>query len=155
MLLARLILLLTVVPLVELIILLRIAERFSWGPTMALVIATGVVGAYLVKRAGLKTLQRIHTDLAEGVMPSDAILEGVLIFLAGAVLVTPGILTDVFGFALLVGPVRRKVRRAIAERFRTRIITIHGEEHVDTPQPFVDVVATGVNESDAADESHE
>ena len=121
----RLLLLLTVVPLVELVILLRIAERFDWGPTIALVVLTGALGAYLARREGLKALSRIQSDLAAGVPPAASLVDGVLILVAGIVLVTPGILTDLFGFALLISPIRAWVRRRLAEALRKRTVLIH------------------------------
>ena len=134
----RLLILLTVVPLVEVVILIRIAEYLSWGPTIGLVVVTGVLGAWLARREGLRVLRRIQADLARGVPPTGAMVDGALILVAGLVLVTPGVLTDLCGFALLVPPIRAWVKRKLAEYFRTRIL------HVDQdgPAPFVDVEAT-------------
>ena len=137
-----LLLLLTTVPIVELIILFRIADRFQWGPTIALVLLTGILGAWLARREGLKTLNRIQTDLARGVPPTGAMVDGLLILIAGAVLITPGILTDVLGFALLIPPCRTRIRRRLAEAFKKRV-TIHHQSHFHTaPDDFVDVDAT-------------
>lgn len=140
----RLLLLLTIVPLVELTILLRIAEEFSWGSTILLIIVTGVVGAWLARREGLKVLHKIQTDLESGIAPTEAMVDGVLILAAGLVLVTPGILTDLLGFALLIPPIRAKVRHALSEAFKKRVVTIHH----NGPDPFVDVVATSVEDAE-------
>ena len=134
----RLLLLLTVVPLVELVILLRLAQRFSWQATVALVIVTGILGAWLARREGLKALVRIQTDLAQGVPPVAAVVDGALILAAGLVLVTPGILTDLCGFALLIPPIRRWVRRRLSEAFKKRMVVIRDEPDVS----FIDVDAT-------------
>jgi len=120
----RLVLLLTIVPFVELVILLKLADRFSWGATLGLVVLTGVVGAWLARREGIKAFSRIQADLARGEMPADAMIDGVLILAAGLLLITPGLLTDLCGFALLIAPVRRGVRRRLAASFRARIVTI-------------------------------
>ena len=137
-----LLLLLTIVPIVELIILFRIADRFQWGPTIALVLLTGILGAWLARREGLKTVSRIQSDLGRGVPPTGAMVDGLLILIAGAVLITPGILTDVLGFALLIPPCRSWIRRRLAEAFKKRVI-IHHPTHFDTaPDDFVDVQAT-------------
>lgn len=117
-----LLLILTVVPLTELMILLRLAERFSWERTLLLVVVTGVIGVFLARREGVKTMTKIKTDLNRGVMPTDAMLEGVLILFAGMVLVTPGILTDALGFALLIGPIRRWVRKRLVRAVRARMV---------------------------------
>lgn len=152
----RLILLLTVVPLVELAILLRIAERFSWGPTIALVLVTGVLGAWLARREGVKALSRIQADLAAGVAPTMAVVDGALILVAGLVLVTPGILTDLCGFALLIAPIRARVRKALADGFKRRVVMVHhnGPEQQQRPSEFIDVEATVVDGSESADETH-
>ena len=135
----RLLILFTVVPLVEVIILFRIAEYLSWSATIALVVVTGVLGTWLARREGLRVLGRIQADLAAGVPPTGAMVDGALILVAGLVLVTPGVLTDLCGFALLIPPIRTWVKRRLAEAFRRRIA------HVDHggPAPFIDVEATG------------
>lgn len=131
-----LLLILTVVPLTELMILLRLAERFSWERTLLLVVVTGVIGAYLARREGVKTMTKIQADLSRGVMPTDAMLEGVLILLAGMVLVTPGVITDALGFALLIGPIRRWVRKRLVHAVRSRMTIVMPR---DNGGDFVDV----------------
>ncbi len=150
----RLLILLTVVPLVELIILLRIAERFHWGPTIALVVVTGVLGAWLARREGVKVLSRIQADLAAGVVPAHALVDGALILAAGLVLITPGVVTDLCGFALLVAPIRNRVRKALADAFRKRVVMVHhtGPEPFRGPEQFIDVEATVEDAGQSADE---
>jgi len=143
--LGRLILLLTVVPLVELVILLRLAQAISWGPTIVLVIVTGVLGAWLARREGFRTLLTIQEEMAAGRMPTLSLMEGVMILVAGVLLVTPGILTDLVGFALLVPPIRRWVARRTAESFKRRMVVVHSGG-VD---PFIDVPASGRDAGDA------
>lgn len=133
----RLLLLLTVVPLVELAILLRIAQAIGWQSSLALVIVTGIVGAWLARREGLKAVARIRTDLDAGTPPADAVVDGALILVAGALLVTPGILTDLCGFALLVPAIRRRVKRRLAEAFKKRIIVARPGGETE----FIDVAA--------------
>ncbi len=116
----RLLLLFTVVPLIELALLIEIGNHVGLPATIALVILTGVVGAWLAKSQGLKTLARLQGELQQGRMPTDALLDGLMIFVAGAVLLTPGLLTDLFGFLLLVPAGRAAVRRAVAARLRQR-----------------------------------
>jgi UPF0716 protein FxsA len=144
----RLLLLLTIVPLVELVILLRIAEWLSWQTTIMLILITGVVGAWLARREGLKALARIQGDLAAGVVPTNAVVDGALILAAGLVLVTPGLLTDLCGFALLIPPFRRWVRRRLGEAFKKRMVIVHH----DQPDPFIDVVATSREAEEKSDE---
>jgi UPF0716 protein FxsA len=113
----RLILLFTVLPLVELSLLLRIGEWLGAGPTIGLVISTGVVGAWLARREGLRTWGRVQADVAAGRIPGEELLHALLVFVAGVVLVTPGVLTDLAGLVLLVRP----AREAIAGRVRKRL----------------------------------
>ncbi len=145
--LVRLILLLTVVPLVELVILLRLAQAITWGPTILLVIMTGVLGAWLARREGFRTLAKIQGELAAGRTPTLSLVEGVMILVAGVVLVTPGILTDLAGFALLVPQIRRRLARRMMESLQRRtVVTPSGG--VD---PFIDVPASGRDAGEAKD----
>jgi len=114
----RLLLLFTVVPLVELFLLLVIGRLIGALATIALVIVTGVLGAWLARSQGLRTWVRVRSELQSGRIPTEALLDGLLIFIAGAVLLTPGILTDLMGFALLTPAGRRVVRQAVAQRMR-------------------------------------
>ena len=145
--LVRLLLLLTVVPLVELLILLQLADRFSWRSTLLLVLATGAAGAWLARREGFRTLGRIQSDLAAGKPPTGPLMDAALIVVAGLLLVTPGVLTDVVGFALLIPPVRRRIRRRMAAALKKRVVVMRtgGPHPSGTAQPteFIDVVGVG------------
>ncbi|MBN2559306.1 MAG: FxsA family protein [Phycisphaerae bacterium] len=118
----RLLLVFIAVPLVDLVILLRIGQFLRFWPTVGLVILTGVLGAALAKHQGLRTLARINAELSAGRMPTSQLADGLLILLAGAVLITPGFLTDLFGLLLLLGPFRRIFKRALARYFKTHIV---------------------------------
>jgi UPF0716 protein FxsA len=110
----RLLILFTVVPIVELLLLIKLGEVVGFWPTVALVIGTGALGAFLTRLEGLRVLRQVQAEFAEGRVPTDRLLDGLLILLAGAVLLTPGLLTDALGFFLLIPPGRRLVRRTIA-----------------------------------------
>lgn len=110
----RLLLLFTLVPLVELYLLIEIGGVIGVLPTVAIVIVTGVIGAALARWQGLGVLRRLQEDLAAGRPPTDALIDGLLIFVAGAVLLTPGLITDTLGFLLLVPAGRRAVRRLVS-----------------------------------------
>lgn len=113
--LARLALLFVTVPLAELALLVWVGRRMGLLPTVALVVVTGIAGAALARWQGLATLGRFRAALDAGRLPHRELVDGVLILVAGAVLLTPGLLTDVAGFLLLVPPARRFVRdRAMA-----------------------------------------
>jgi UPF0716 protein FxsA len=117
-LLSRLLALFVVVPLVELALLIRIGQWLGVLPTVALVVLTGMAGALLARREGLRTLWQIRADLQAARFPVGRLLDGALILVAGAVLLTPGVLTDIVGLALLVPASRGWVKRRIAARVR-------------------------------------
>ena len=116
----RLLLLFTVVPLVELFLLVKLGTVVGVGPTIALVLFTGILGAWLARQQGLEVLRRVNEDLSQGRMPTEALMDGVLILIAGAVLLTPGLLTDALGFVLLIPRTRAAVRKIVAARFARR-----------------------------------
>ena len=107
-----LLILFLVVPLVELTILLRLASATSWQLTLLIVVVTGVVGTILARAEGGRTLRRMTEALDRGEVPTDSLVDAFLIFAAGAVLLTPGILTDLLGLAMLV-PATRQVARSL------------------------------------------
>lgn len=119
----RLLLLFTVVPLIELFLLVKLGTIIGIGPTVLIVITTGVLGAWLARWQGLGVLRRLTQDLNEGRLPADALIDGFLILIAGAVLLTPGLITDALGFALLVPQSRALVRRLIRARFEQRTMS--------------------------------
>ena len=97
-------------PLIELWVLVTLGNRIGWLETIALVFVTGVIGAWLARAQGFQTLVAIQRDMAAGVMPAPRLMDGVMILVAGALLITPGILTDVVGFLLLVPATRQIIR---------------------------------------------
>lgn len=117
----RLLVLFTVVPIVELLLLVELGRHVGLAPTLALVLGTGILGAALARWQGLATLRRIQADMEAGRVPTGPLVDGLLILVAGAVLLTPGLLTDLLGFALLVPAIRQLVRRRLSRAFRTRM----------------------------------
>lgn len=132
-----LLILFTVVPLVEISLLVRLADRITWPWTFLLVLATGVIGAWLARREGVKAWRRVHENLGQGQEPTDAMLDGLMILIAGALLVTPGVLTDIVGFMLLIPPCRAVVKRRMRAAFHARVTTF--QQHHD--DGFIDVEA--------------
>jgi UPF0716 protein FxsA len=117
----RLLLLFIIVPLLELVLLVKLGSVIGVGPTILIVISTGALGAWLARRQGLGVLNRISDDFSAGRLPADALIEGLLILIAGALLLTPGLITDTVGFLLLVPRVRGVLRKAVTERLARRI----------------------------------
>ncbi len=118
---ARLLLLFIAIPLAELTLFIQLRKVIGLGPTIAIVIFTAFLGAYLTKQQGLRVLQRYQETLAQGKLPTAEIMDGLMILVAGAVLLTPGFLTDTIGFLLLVPPVRLWVRQALAAYLKDRV----------------------------------
>ncbi len=118
----QLLLLFTLVPLIELVLLIKLGELTGVWTTLGIVILTGIIGAYLARREGIKAWRRLEKSMREGVSPADELIEALLILIAGAVLITPGLLTDLFGFGLLIPPVRKWVRNRLSRHFRSRIM---------------------------------
>lgn len=95
------------VPLVEIYLLIQVGGLIGALPTVALVVFTAVLGAVLVRAQGIATLMRIQESLARGEVPAMAVVEGAVLLVAGALLLTPGFFTDAIGFLCLTPRVRR------------------------------------------------
>jgi UPF0716 protein FxsA len=116
---------------VELVLLLLLTEATNWKFTLLMVLSTGFLGAYLAKQQGFAAWRRIREDLSQGRMPAGPVLDGVLILVASALLLTPGVLTDVAGLTLLLPPVRRRYKAWLLEwaksRFRVETFLSRGD----------------------------
>ncbi len=132
-------LLFIVVPAVELALLMKVGSLLGVLPTFALIVVTGVVGAALAKKQGLSVLTRLRADAQTGAWPGTAIADGAIIVVAGALLVTPGMLTDVVGFLCLVPAVRGAIRGHLRRHFERAVVegrvqTLHTYSRPD-PSP--------------------
>ena len=105
----KLILAFTIIPIVEIYLLIEIGSIFGVLTAITLVILTGSLGAFMARMQGLQTLFRIQGSLREGRMPSRELLDALLIVIAGLVLLTPGFLTDSAGFLLLIPTTRNSI----------------------------------------------
>jgi UPF0716 protein FxsA len=107
------------VPLAELAVILAVGDVLGFVPTLVLLLVVSVVGAWLAKREGLAAWRRFQLAMAQGRMPTVEVADGAMILLAGALLLTPGFLTDVVGILLLLPPTRAMARR-LAPRLAAR-----------------------------------
>jgi UPF0716 protein FxsA len=158
----RLLLLFIIVPAVELALLVEVGGRIGTLATLGLIVATGVVGAALARSQGLSVLRQVQRELAEGRLPAGALADGAIILVAGALLMTPGILTDALGFLFLLPGFRHLIKRALWRRFESaaRDQNIHvsiyadGVERHSSTGPTIDVEPTyppdAENEADTA-----
>lgn len=117
--LAPLALLFVVVPFVELFVILQVGSALGVLPTVALLIGVSILGAWLVKREGLGVLRRAVAQAQAGRVPGRELVDGVMILFGGALLLTPGFVTDLVGLALLVPPVRAVLRTGATRRLQT------------------------------------
>jgi len=123
----RLFLLFVTVPVLELFIFLVLGQRIGIGATFAIILLTGFLGAYLAKSQGLKAIARYQESLAQGRLPHEAIIDSLLILVAGVLLLTPGFLTDGIGFALLAPSIRDVIRGRLEKSIKERI-TVVGQD---------------------------
>lgn len=110
-----------VMPIVELFIIVQVAGAIGVVETIGLLILISVVGTWLLKQQGLAAWRRFSRTLQEGRMPTDEITDGALIMFGGALLLTPGFLTDVLGLSLLFPPTRAVVRRTARRSVESRM----------------------------------
>ncbi|MEW6380911.1 MAG: FxsA family protein [bacterium] len=109
------------VPMIDLALLIKVGTMIGALNTILLTIMTGIVGAALARHQGLGVISRIRRELAGGHLPSDELLNGICILIGGFLLLTPGLLTDALGFALLIPPTRNLIKRYLRSRFQRKI----------------------------------
>jgi len=132
------ILLLVLWPVVEIAVFLQVVTWIGVLNTFALMVAISLCGAWLVKRQGVGTLARMRAELDDGRVPTGPMTDGGLLAAAGFLLLVPGFVTDIFGLALLVPPMRGGVRRWLGRRFNVRTARVRrgrGYLDVDEAQP--------------------
>ena len=138
----RLLLLFVVLPAVELALLIELGSRFGTLHTLALIVLTGVFGASLARGQGLSVLRQIQAEVAAGQLPAASLVDAAIILVAAALLVTPGVLTDGFGFLCLIPAFRGVVKRILWRRLEDSVR--QNRVHVDvefesSPRPVYEV----------------
>lgn len=118
----RLLALFTLIPILELSLLVWLGQRIGFWPTVGMIAGTAVLGSFLAHREGLAALARFRSRLSEGTMPGTELTDGLIILVAGALLLTPGVLTDAVGFLGLLPPSRALIRGAITRRFQRTLV---------------------------------
>jgi UPF0716 protein FxsA len=113
--------LLLAIPIVEIAVMVQVADWIGTGQMLALLISVSVVGVWIVKRQGVGVLRRIRAELDAGRIPGAHLVDGGLVLLAGMLLVIPGFVTDTIGLLLLLPPVRALVRGRLRRRFRVQV----------------------------------
>lgn len=127
------------VPLAEIAVFIKVGEVIGLAATIALVIATAVIGVALLKRQGLAALERAQQSVDAGELPVESVVDGVALLVAGAFLLTPGLITDTAGFLLLVPAFRHGFARWLMARVkasgRIDVWTAHRARHSGGPRP--------------------
>ncbi len=113
-------LLFVLIPIAEIIVLIKVGSLIGVLPTVALVILTAVGGAALMRYQGLQTMAAVRQAVSRGEVPALEMLEGLALLVGGALLLTPGFITDALGFTLLIPPIRRRLARAALGRMEIR-----------------------------------
>lgn len=146
------------VPVMEIAVFIQAGDIFGLWPTLAAIVATAIIGGALIRAQGLATVARARQALDRGQAPVSEVFTGICLLLAGALLLTPGFLTDSVGFLLLVPPVRKVLGawllKALMHRGNSRM-WVNGEEIVTpdrrpggTPRDAIDVEFTEVPPDD-------
>ncbi len=148
--LAPLVLLFILVPIAELAVIIQVGQQIGVLWTVAILVADSVLGSLLMRSQGRAAWRRFNEVLRSGRPPAREVLDGVLVIFGGALLLTPGFITDVFGVALLAPPTRAVVRRLLVRRFADRMMSAATQPRSERrPQrqrgAGVDVDATAVD----------
>jgi len=125
-------------PLIEIFLFIKIGAEIGALSTIALIALTAIVGVALLRHQGLSTLQNVQRQMQQGQVPAVGLLEGIMLFFAGALLLTPGFFTDTIGFIILVPAIRKSLALWILERSGT-IVKMHpGQPPQAGPQNFIE-----------------
>ena len=114
----QLLIIFIILPILELAVLLRLDNAIGLFQTIILIFLTGIIGAWLVRQQGINILFRIKKEINNGNIPAKEMIDGVMLLIAGAVLITPGLITDTFGFLLLIPYTRNFIRKWIRNRIK-------------------------------------
>ncbi len=117
----RLFLLFTIIPLIEIWVLIQVGQQIGAFDTIALIILSGIIGAFLARSQGFYIISKIQHELSQGQMPTESLTDGLIILVGAVLLITPGFVTDVMGFLLLVPQTRVFVKKLVMSQFKNYI----------------------------------
>lgn len=127
-------LLFIIIPIIEIMVLMNVGAWLGAWPTIAIVIFTAWIGAKNVRQQGIATMNSVQSKMAQGQMPSNEIVAGLMLLVAGVLLVTPGFITDIFGLSLLVPQVRNSIVKAVQKHLVTSQANGSSNFHFQTHQ---------------------
>lgn len=145
--LGRLLALFLITPVLELALLIRLGEWIGFWPTIGIIVATGMAGTFLARREGLSVWRRFNERLGAGGLPGRELLDGVIILIAGALLITPGVLSDVAGLVGLIPATRGLIRRYVNRRIQRAVE--RGSVHVSFAGADLGTVSRGDRDGSA------
>ena len=126
----KLFLLFTVIPFIELALLIKIGTMIGLFETILIIVITGMAGALMVRSAGIECLFRIQKNMDSGIIPTDDLFSGLLILVAGAFLLTPGLITDAAGFVLLIPASRELVKKFLKKYVKLKVDQVRLNQHI-------------------------
>ncbi len=121
----QLLLIFIMIPIIEIAVLLKLDNAIGLGQTIFLIFVTGIIGTWLVRQQGISIIFQIRKELTNGKIPAKQMIDGVMVLIAGAVLITPGLITDIVGFLLLIPYTRNFIRKWIRFKFEKYINSTH------------------------------
>lgn len=124
----RLFLCFTIIPMIELYILIQLGTAIGGLSTILIVIATGFFGAWLARLEGIQTMLKVRASMQQGIMPAEEMIDAMIILVAGIVLITPGLLTDLTGLLLLWPPTRSRFKTFLKRKIKE--LTARGDIHI-------------------------
>lgn len=169
----RLFILILILPIAELVVLLWVGQSIGWLKTLALVVLMAIVGTYEIRRQGSQIWTRMGEQLDRGELPGNELLDGFLLFIAGILLLIPGLITDAVGLVLIIPPTRYLVREGVKKWLKRRLEQIaegdhgwvreqmladyQGEEEVnpDTQEMVIDLPLLEAYDTESADQESE
>jgi UPF0716 protein FxsA len=119
---AVLALLFLVVPLLELFVIIQVGQAIGALNTVGLLLIDSLIGGWLMKREGIAALRRFQSKLSSGQLPENELIDGFCILFGGALMLTPGFISDLLGMALLLPPVRAVLRPIVRRQVSKRIV---------------------------------
>ena len=131
---SRLLILFIVVPMIELMLLIEVGKLIGFWPTLGLICFTGLIGSALARQEGLSVWTRFNSRMQQGQLPGTELIDGLIILVSGALLLTPGIITDIVGFLGLF-PLSRRLIRSYAQK-RLKTAQSNGSIKFSTGNPF-------------------
>lgn len=153
--LARLLLLFLIAPVVELALLIKLGDIIGFWPTMGIIVLTAITGSFLARREGLAVWRKLNERLSAGALPGKELVDGVIILIAGALLITPGVLSDLTGILGMLPPTRALIRKEVMRRIERSMaqgsMTMSfgsfgsagfGDDYADVPEPETEWTGT-------------